>query len=55
MDDHHWNVRLRIDVRVLRELVLLVERAMHVPGIDGIPVLSMVSTMNTIQVMTVMF
>jgi hypothetical protein len=55
MDDRRWNVRPCIDVRPnMRELVLLVERAMHVPGDDGIPVLSMVSMMNIIEVMPAM-
>jgi hypothetical protein len=37
MDNHRWNFRLRIDVWVLREVILLVERVMHIPGDDGIP------------------
>jgi hypothetical protein len=55
MEDRRWNVRPHINVWVLRELVLLVERAMHVPGDDGVPFLSMVSTMNIIKVTSAMF
>jgi hypothetical protein len=51
MDDRRWNFRSRIDVRILMVLILLGKRAMHVPGDDGVPVLSMVSMMNAIQVM----
>jgi hypothetical protein len=51
MDDRRRNFRPRINVRHVRELILLVERVMHVPGEDGVLVLSMVSTMNAMQVM----
>jgi hypothetical protein len=37
-----WNVWPRIDVGVQEELVLLVQRVMHVPGDDSVPVLYMV-------------
>jgi hypothetical protein len=55
MDNRRWNVRPHIDVRVLRELILLVERAMHVPDDDGVSIPSMVSMMNTMQVMPAEF
>jgi hypothetical protein len=45
MDYRRWNFRPRIYVQVHQELVLLAERAMHVPGHDGVPVLYMVSMM----------
>jgi hypothetical protein len=37
-----WNVWPRIDVGVQEELVLLVQRVMHIPGDDSVPVLYMV-------------
>jgi hypothetical protein len=36
------------------ELVLFVERAMHITGDDGIPVLSMVMTVNNVSMMNQM-
>jgi hypothetical protein len=55
MDDRHWNFRPRINVGVLRELILLVERVMHIPEDDGVLVLSTVSTMNTMQMVPTVF